>query len=51
MTQIVGYQDSVLFKFVFCRKVNWSLALLKQNTSPSKNSFTKKMDFPSVEKQ
>jgi len=38
LTQIVGYPDSVFVMFVFCRKVNWSLVVPKQNTS-SKNSF------------
>ena len=38
VTQTVGYQNCVLLMFVFCRKVNWPLVLLKQNTS-SKNYF------------
>jgi len=42
LTQIVGYPDSLLLMFVFCRKVNWPLVVLKQNTS-SKSSFKENM--------
>jgi len=38
LTQTVGYPDSALLMFVFCRKVNCPLVVLKQNTS-SKMSF------------